>query len=176
MVLAETVATELVGRGDLLRPIDDEGRYAPFPFDVTWQVLQPARLARLDSHFARVAGHWPEAMMVLVRAGVGRAHTLAVSLAVSHLRRIDARLLVLMWHLADRWGKVRVDGVHVPFGLTHQTLGRLVGAQRPSVTTALNQLYRQGCVRRIEDGTWLLGGDPPAMLEKLRDEIAPAPA
>ncbi len=176
VVLEEALATELVGRGDLLRPADHDGQDAPVPFDVAWHVLKPARIAVLDRELARAVGRWPEAMEFLFRGAVRRAQTLAVVLAVSNLRRVDARLLVILWYLADRWGKVRPDGVNVPLELTHQTLGRLVGAQRPSVTTALKQLADEGSVTRADDGTWLLHGDPPATLERLRGQSATAPA
>lgn len=172
VVLGETVATELVGRGDILRPVDHDGEDAPVPFDIVWHVLEPTRIAILDSHFARVAGHWPETMEVLLRGAVGRAQSLAITLAVSHLRRVDVRLLVIMWYLADRWGKVRPDGVHVPLKLTHQTLGRLVGAQRPSVTTALKQLFDENRLSRTPERTWLLHGDPPDTLEHIRRDSA----
>lgn len=161
VVLGETVATELVGRGDVLRPADHDGQDAPVPFDVVWRVLEPTRIAVLDRGFARVIGHWPEAMEVLMAGAVRRAQALAIVLAVSHLRRVDVRLLVMMWYLADRWGKVRLDGVHVPLRLTHQTLGRLVGAQRPSVTTALKHLSDAGKLERRPDGSWLLYGEAP---------------
>src|SRR5919202_4976523 len=176
VVLGETLATELVGRGDVLRPIDHDGEDAPVPFDVVWRVLEPTQIAILDRQFARVIGHWPEAMEVLIRGAVRRAQSLAVVLAVSHLRRVDVRLLVIMWYLADRWGKVTPSGVHVPLRLTHQTLGRLVGAQRPSVTTALKQLAADGRLTRADDSTWLLHGDPPDTLERLREETAPSRA
>ncbi len=176
VVLEEALATELVGRGDLLRPADHDGQDAPVPFDVAWHVLKPARIAVLDRELARAVGRWPEAMEFLFRGAVRRAQTLAVVLAVSNLRRVDARLLVILWYLADRWGKVRPDGVNVPLELTHQTLGRLVGAQRPSVTTALKQLADEGSVTRADDGTWLLHGDPPDTLERLRGQSATAPA
>ena len=166
VVMSQRLATELVGRGEILRPADHDGEDAPVPFDVSWQVLEPVRIAILDREFARVAGHWPDVIEALVRAAVCRAQSLAVTLAVSHLRRIDARLLVTLWYLADRWGKVRPDGVLVPLNLTHQTLGRLIGAQRPSVTTALRQLTDEGEVARNHDGTWLLRGSPP--VERLR--------
>jgi hypothetical protein len=39
-------------------------------------------------------------------------------------------------------------------------LGQLVGARRPTVSTALAQLARDGRVRRRQDGTWLLVGEP----------------
>ncbi len=170
LVLGETIATELVGRCDVLRPADHDGQDAPIPFDVVWHVLKPARLAILDRPLARVIGHWPEVMEMIVRGSVRRAHTLAVILAASHLRRVDARLLVILWYLADRWGTVRRDGVNVPLALTHQLLGRLVGAQRPSVTTALTQLADDKKVTRADDGTWLLHGDPPETLTRLREQ------
>jgi CRP/FNR family transcriptional regulator, cyclic AMP receptor protein len=172
VVLGETLATELVGRGDVLRPADHDGEDAPVPFDIVWHVLEPTRIAILDRDFARVIGHWPEAMEVLMRGAVRRAQSLAVTLAVSHLRRVDTRLLIIMWYLADRWGKVTPHGVSVPLRLTHQTLGRLVGAQRPSVTTALKQLAEEGRLTRARDQTWLLHGEPPQTLERLREQRA----
>jgi CRP/FNR family cyclic AMP-dependent transcriptional regulator len=173
VVLGETLATELVGRGDILRPVDHDGQDAPVPFDIVWHVLEPTRIAILDRKFAGVIGRWPEAMEALMRGAVGRAQSLAVTLAVSHLRGVDVRLHVMMWYLADRWGKVTPEGVRVPLRLTHQTLGRLVGAQRPSVTTALKQLAEQGKLTRAPDQTWLLHGEPPETLERLRDEPRP---
>jgi len=170
VVLGETLATELVGRGDVLRPADHDGEEAPVPFDIVWHVLEPTRIAILDRDFARVIGHWPEAMEVLMRGAVSRAQSLAVTLAVSHLRRVDTRLLIIMWYLADRWGKVTPRGVSVPLRLTHQTLGRLVGAQRPSVTTALKQLAEEGRLTREPDQTWMLHGEAPETLERLREE------
>jgi CRP/FNR family transcriptional regulator, cyclic AMP receptor protein len=168
VALGETFASELVGHGDILRPADHDGEDAPVPFDVMWRVLEPTRIAVLDREFASVICHWPEAVEVVLRSAVRRAQTLAFTLAVSHTRRVDTRLHVLMWYLADRWGKVRADGVHVPLRLTHQTLGRLVGAQRPSVTSSLKQLATDGLLTRESDGTWLLHGDPPHTLERLR--------
>jgi hypothetical protein len=133
VVLGSTIATEIVGHGDLLRPADHDGENAPVPFAVQWTVLEPTRLAVLDRRFTAVVGHWPEVIEVIVRATMRRVHSMALHLAVCHLRRVDARLLVLLWHLADRWGTVQREGVHVPMRLTHQMLGRLVGAvgQRP---------------------------------------------
>ncbi|HEY6886353.1 MAG TPA: hypothetical protein VI300_01200, partial [Solirubrobacter sp.] len=40
-------------------------------------------------------------------------------------------------------------------------LAGMVGARRPSVTTALGQLISRGEVERRPDGGWLLLGDPP---------------
>lgn len=172
VVLGGTIATELVGRGDVLRPVDHDGAGAPVQFDVAWRVLQTTRILYLDRDFALAAGRWPEVIEEIVSSAVRRAQSLALHLAVSHLRRVDTRLLVLMWHMADRWGKVSREGVSVPLKLTHQMLGRLVGAQRPSVTTALKQLVDEGRLSRRPDGTWMLHGDPPETLAGLRESAA----
>jgi CRP/FNR family transcriptional regulator, cyclic AMP receptor protein len=166
VILDKPLATELVGRGDLLRPTDRDGEDAPIPFGVSWTVLHPAKVAVLDPVFARAVGQWPSAVDVVVRGACNRAHSLAITLAVSNLRRVDVRLLVLLWHLADRWGRVTPDGVVIPLKLTHETLARLVGAQRPSVTTALRQLEDEGRLRRTADRAWLLQGDPPDALAR----------
>jgi CRP/FNR family transcriptional regulator, cyclic AMP receptor protein len=166
VVLDRPLASELVGRGDLLRPGDRDGEGAPIPFEISWTVLHTARVAVLDPAFTRVLGQWPAAVEGVLRGAWNRAHSLAITLAVSNLRRVDLRLLVLLWHLADRWGRVTPDGVVVPLRLTHETLARLVGAQRPSVTTALRQLEEEGRLRRTADRAWLLQGEPPDALAR----------
>jgi CRP/FNR family transcriptional regulator, cyclic AMP receptor protein len=51
--------------------------------------------------------------------------------------------------------------VVVPLALTHRILGQLVGARRPTVSTALSELAERGELVRRPDGSWLLRGDPP---------------
>ena len=66
-----------------------------------------------------------------------RAQRLAITQAISQLNRVDRRLLALFWHLAERWGRVASDGIAVPLVLSHRLIGELVGARRPTVSTAL---------------------------------------
>ena len=77
-------------------------------------------------------------------------------LALSHVRRVDDRLMLLFWQLGRRWGRVSPEGVIIPFNLQHQLLATLIGAQRPSVTTRLGVLRDEGLLVRRADGTWLL--------------------
>jgi CRP-like cAMP-binding protein len=99
---------------------------------------------------------------MLARA-VRRARNLAVNMAIVHQARVDVRLHMLFWQLASRFGRVRGDGVIVPLRLTHALLAELVAARRPTVTSALSALAREGRIRALEDG-WLLSGDPPGEL------------
>jgi hypothetical protein len=87
---------------------------------------------------------------------------------------VEDRILVLLWHLADRWGRVRPEGVTVPVRLTHEMLGKLVGARRPSVTTAVNELIQREQIARADDGGWLLLGPPPGEVGGDGEEAAAA--
>lgn len=166
--LGETTTTELIGPGDILRPPDLEGGEPQFPAGIEFTVLEPARLALLDREVTAAVCRWQAIVTSIVTAATRRSFGLAELLALSHLRRVDARLIVLFWQLAYRFGRVQADGVSVPMRLTHETLGRVVGAQRPSVTTALNQLEAAGRLSRREGGGWLLHGEPPEDLERMR--------
>jgi CRP/FNR family transcriptional regulator, cyclic AMP receptor protein len=85
-----------------------------------------------------------------------------VTQAIAHITRVDERLLALLWLLAERWGRVVPGGVLVSLRLPHRTLAGMVGARRPSVTTALGQLMARGAIERRQDGAWVLRGGPPA--------------
>jgi len=159
IAFAGRTTTELLGAGDVLRPWEDDVQFDPLPFGVGWHVHEPTRLAVLDGRVALASARWPVIAAALSRRHVRRARSLAFQLAIAQLPRVDDRLLVLLWALAERWGRVSPQGVRLPLALPHRTLATLVGARRPSVTTALSGLARDGLVERTEDG-WLLHGDP----------------
>ena len=155
---------ELVGHGDVMRPWqwDDEGSHVRA--EVGWTVLETTRLAVLDHDLVKRIVAWPELGLELFNRGTRRAHHLAVALAIAHHQRIADRLLLTLWHLAERWGRVHPDGIVVPLPLGHQRLADLIGAQRQSVTTAMGDLTRSGAVSRRDTGDWVLHGEPPPQL------------
>src|SRR5918994_3919777 len=159
---------ELVGHGDVMRPWrwDDEGSHVRA--EIGWMVLEPTRLAVLDHDFVVRIVPWPQLGLELFNRGTRRAHHLAVALAIAHHQRVDHRLLLTLWHLAERWGRVASDGVLVPLPLSHQRLADLVGAHRPSVTTAMGDLTRSGALSRRDNGDWVLHGAPPEELRHHR--------
>ncbi len=162
-LLGRHATAELLGAGDLLRPWDHaDGGGSPIATAHAWKVLEPARLAVLDARFGAIAGRFPTVIACLVSRTLRRSQLLGLLLALSAMPRLDERLFALMWALADRWGRVGPDGTTVPLPLTHATLARLVGAQRPSVTSALKTLEDRGFLTRPADGTgWILPGEPP---------------
>jgi CRP/FNR family transcriptional regulator, cyclic AMP receptor protein len=163
VVVGDTVSTELLGPGDVVRPWQLGGDAELLRVDVRWNALCKLRLAVLDRRAAAALGHYPEINAVLIDRLSERAQRLAVSQAISQLHRVDVRLVSLLWHLAERWGRVSADGVVVPLALSHRVLGQLVGARRPTVSTALAQLARDDRVIRRGDGTWILRGEPEGL-------------
>jgi CRP/FNR family transcriptional regulator, cyclic AMP receptor protein len=158
------VSMELLGAEDLLRPWDDDVDLglSSVPKAVTWTVHEPLRMAVLDRGFAERVSPWPEIGAALIGRAVRRSRWLDGHLAILENPSVEARALLFLWHLADRWGRVSADGVHLPLRVTHHTLGRLVRAQRPSITRAVNDLARRGALSRSTDGTWILHGEPPS--------------
>lgn len=161
VIVADHVSAELLGPGDLLRPWQPASKTGLLPVEVVWSVLSPTLLAVLDRRFAAELARWPEVTAALFDRLSERSLRLATTQAISQLTRVDRRLRALFWHLAERWGRVSGDGVVVPLALTHRILGQLVGARRPTVSTALGELAERGELVRRPDGSWILRGSPP---------------
>jgi CRP/FNR family transcriptional regulator, cyclic AMP receptor protein len=157
---AHRTAGELLGPGDLLSP--DSGEPVEAPFGGYWRAIEEVRVAVLDARFARVASGLPEILPVLVAGQLRRAGTLSRQLVIVQSQSVEARVVVLLEHLAERWGRVTPDGVVLPSFLSHGTLSLLLGARRPSVTSAMVRLDQRGVVHRREDGRWLLPVGLPA--------------
>jgi len=166
---------ELLGDGDLLRPWQGEEGDPILSRTTGWRVLQPTRLAILDESVAECFALYPPLTGRLVARALERSRNLAVNVAIIHQARVHVRLHMLFWHLADRWGRVRSEGVVLPLQLTHSVLADLVAARRPTVTTSLSELSRQGLVTPHAGG-WLLSGEPPGELLEVQAVEIPVSA
>jgi CRP/FNR family transcriptional regulator, cyclic AMP receptor protein len=172
VVIGEATCAELLGGGDVLRPWTEvDSGIASIASESRWQVVMPTRLAVLNARFALQVCRWPDITAAIIDRAVQRARWLSFHLAVCHIVGVELRLLIVMWHFADRWGRVTADGVKLPLPLSHGLLAGIVGARRPTVSTALGALRSQGLVERVEDG-WMLHGDPPGELHELRARVA----
>jgi hypothetical protein len=163
---------ELLGAGDVLQPAQDDGGAATLVFAATWRVLAPLRLAVLDLAWMGRLAPYPEVMAALATRIMLRSRRLAALLAIVQHPRLEDRLRLLFWELADRHGRVTRDGVRLDLPLTHELLADLIGASRPSVSTALGRLERGGHLRRTEGGWLVLSAPPPTA----GDPVAPEDA
>jgi len=172
--LGERVATQLLGPGDVFDPwagsADDL-----LPRSVRWSAVAPATIAVLDGRFATAAQRWPELSRTVQTRLAALGERLAVHLAICQLPRVEQRVLALLWHLAERFGRVAPDGVVLGLRLTHRIIGELVGAQRPTVSLALTSLLEDGLVDRRDDGTLVLDAASRGTIAPTGIAAPPAP-
>jgi len=81
--LAHRTAAELLGPGDIIRPWQDDGQYARYPFSATFRLLDGLSLAALDLGFARRVAPVPEVLAALFGRAMERSRLLAGNLAVA---------------------------------------------------------------------------------------------
>jgi CRP-like cAMP-binding protein len=168
--VADRTITELLGAGDLLQPPgrhDDE----MVDRDTVWRALAPTRFALLDAEFAMRMRSWPQILNALFRRAERRSDDLDVMRAISCQPRLEVRLVLLLWHLAARWGRVEPSGLRLALPLTHRLLGQLAGAERPSISHALRRLSEAGIVTGTA-GDWHLHGSIETHLESLIERTA----
>jgi CRP/FNR family cyclic AMP-dependent transcriptional regulator len=156
VLVADTISAELIGPGDLIRGVGEASATALIAPTVKWDVLADARVALLDARFARIALRYPEVHAALLDRMLERVYRLSTAQAISQLNGVDRRLLALFWHLGERWGRIGADGLLVPLDLPHRVLAQLVGARRPTVSTALGRLAERGELRHRDDGVWVV--------------------
>jgi CRP/FNR family cyclic AMP-dependent transcriptional regulator len=159
--MAGRFGAEILSSGDLLQPAEHDGEGATLPFEATWRVLTPLRLAVLDLAWMARMSPFPEVFAEITRRVMLRSRRLASLQAIVQHHRLEPRLQLLFWELADRYGRVGPDGVRLELPLTHDLISHLVGAHRPSVSAALSRLEQAGQLRR-EGPSWVLLG-PPAL-------------
>jgi len=161
-------AGDLVGAGDLLRPWESDLDFTILPTDAAWQVLQPLSVALIDEAFVSRAARWPGVVSCLLARAVRRTRMVTLQFALAQRVRSEERLLLVLWELAQRWGKVTPEGVVLPIALRHHHLATLVASLRPSVTLGLQRLAARGLVQRRTDGYLLLGEPRDAWAELSR--------
>lgn len=157
--LGRRSSMDLAGPGDLVRPWDmpDDDLAVGVPLSVTWRALQETRCAVIDRAALASAGRFPLLIHALFHRGSDQTRAMALRLTVNQIARLEDRVLLTLWFLAQRWGRVTAEGLLVPWDLTHGMLASLVGARRPSVSKAIGNLTGDGRLARNQDG-WLLVG------------------
>jgi CRP/FNR family transcriptional regulator, cyclic AMP receptor protein len=156
--VSDQVALRLLGPGDIvsLRGAQRSMLLA----ESGYRAAVPTRIALLGNDLLLAARRWPRLVAGLQIRISEQSERLATQFVICQLPRVDQRLLALMWLLAESWGQVTSVGTTLPLGLTHDVLGELIGARRPTVTLALGELSGRGAIVR-QDGGWLLLEAPP---------------
>jgi hypothetical protein len=145
---------ELLGRGDVIYPACPPDERVVVSTS-SWRVEKTALLAVLDERFHRSVAPWPRLVVALHERSAIRSHSLLVRLAIADHPQIVRRVHLMLWHLADRWGRPEEDGVFLPLKLSRVTLADLVCSTRESVSRSIAELERRGQVRVRGNGYFL---------------------
>ena len=172
--IAGGVASDLLGPGDILSIAEADDVLVPVR--TRWTSCSHARVALIDDGALDVLERTPAIAGRLLLRAARQVNRLASLRGVSQLPRVEQRLLALFWLLAERWGRVTAEGVVVPIAVTHETLGRMVGARRPTVSLALKELAHDGSVERRTDGSWILDRSALDRLRPPELEVPPPDA
>jgi len=156
---------ELLGADDLMRPwTAASDTLSSIPAHARFDVVARTRIALLDRAFALRVAPWPEVAAALLDRAVERAHGLACRLAAGQPSRIDERVWMTLWQLADRWGTRRGDGVELAVpNLSHRVLAEMTGARRPTVSLAVRRLADAGLLTHRPRHGWTLRGAPESL-------------
>lgn len=156
-------SAELFGPGDIIRTWQAAGQAEILERVERWVALGQVSVALMDAQCAAALRRYPEVMAVVLDRVNARAERLGLAQAISQITGVEVRVEALLWHVAERWGRVGADGVIVSLPLSHRMLGSLIGARRPTVSSAVARLAEQQRVIRRADGTWLLTAPAPPL-------------
>jgi hypothetical protein len=157
IALGEHVAFELLTPGDVLLLTAAEPDDLDLAGRVTLTALDPAELIVLGTPFIHAAARWPSLLTNLHRRLEAQRQRLAIQGLAVHQPRAEDRLLLTLWILANRCGRVTPEGTVLPLSLSHEVLGRLAAARRPTITLALRTLESTERVKRGPNGYLTLG-------------------
>lgn len=160
--LATRSALELLTAGDVLAPTLDRTEQDLARAVSRYLAHGPVAVAVLGARFRVASLRWPEIGDDLNDRLAQQTHRASAHVAMLHQSRVEDRIALLFADLGERCGRMTTEGIVIDINLTHDVLGRLVGAQRPTVTLALQNLAGTGSLRRVETGRWLIPRDPAA--------------
>jgi CRP/FNR family transcriptional regulator, cyclic AMP receptor protein len=159
VTLGRGCSVELLGSDDVLLPWREE--CASFSRS-EWQVVDRTRLAVLDLRPGSPLSRSPAAATFIANRAIDRSRMLSLQSAIMSIVGVEERLRALLWALAERWGAVVAEGVELEVNVPQSVLAEMVGARRPTVSQALGALCDRGHLVAVEQGRWVLLGDPPS--------------
>jgi CRP/FNR family transcriptional regulator, cyclic AMP receptor protein len=157
---------ELLGPGDVLNLPVLHGR-PQLGSEIALTATNELHLVSLGESFTRSAARWPCLLAEVHRRLEAQRERLAVQAAIAHLPLAEHRVLLILRHLADRWGQSTEEGSVIPIALTHDDLGQLAAARRSTTTLAVASLEREACLHRRADGAWLLTHEAEVRVQQI---------
>ena len=122
--------------------------FDPGPRSTTATAVAPTDLLSLEhTQLMSFIETHPALAKDMLRALAQRLRRTNVALADLVFSDVPGRVAKALLDLADRFGSVTDDGVHVPHDLTQEELAQLVGASRETVNKSLAEFVSRGWIR-----------------------------
>jgi hypothetical protein len=103
---------EVLGKGDLINPWHLETDTS-LQERVSVQVIQNGCVAVLDGRFAEQMSPWPEVFAALMRRQIMRTRRMVLQACILSQSRVDERLELMLWRLAEQFGRMTREGLLV---------------------------------------------------------------
>lgn len=145
----------LIGPGALV-PVERQADWMP-PISSHVKAATETRIVMLGKALLVAAQRWPWVVVCLHERMLEQSARLTKQLAISQMPRVEERVVAMLKLLAESWGRVTPAGIRLQLSFTHETLGGLIGARRPTVSLAFKALADRNAVTRC-DGGWLISG------------------
>jgi CRP/FNR family transcriptional regulator, cyclic AMP receptor protein len=146
---------EVLGQGDVINPWL-LGSETTLQEQISVHVMQSGAVALLDGSFAVRMRPWPEVFAALMRRQVMRTRRMVLQASILSRPRVDERLELMLWRLADQFGSMTREGLLVRLPFTHLELAEMIAARRSTVTLAVGRLLAEDRIRRPARNQWLL--------------------
>lgn len=163
---------EVLGKGDVLNPWRLPSD-TPLQEQVKLSVTQSGYVAVLDRRFVVQMTPWPEVFAALMRRQIMRTRRMILQACILSRSRVDERLELMLWRLAEQFGITTREGIHVRLPLTHRQLAEMIAARRSTVTLAVSRLVAEDRVRRPGRNEWLLPHHELARLSSWESDVGP---
>ncbi len=160
--------TAILGSGDMVCACDLQGPQGSMPDARGVLALTNAELIAVDHRLLASCLRWPALGRALLETLTARLRVSSLALALHQSPRVEERLWLALWQLADRFGRVSPSGAVVTLPrVTHSLLAEVVAARRPSVTSAMKRLSDSGLIEVTGRHRWLLRQQPEEGLRTL---------
>lgn len=153
--LVDRRSLELLGSGDVVQAPSESG-WPQLGDGTALTAITDSLAFELGPSFIRAAARWPGVLAAIIRRIDAQRERLAVQGLTAHVPRAEHRLLLVLWHLAARMGRVTGQGTVIPLQLSHDLIGQLIAARRSTATLAISRLEEDGLLARRRDGAWVI--------------------
>jgi CRP/FNR family cyclic AMP-dependent transcriptional regulator len=164
--LAGRRVAEILGAGDVAGPVDAVECTLSDASAVRWRGLSDVQVALIPRDLLAAAGRWPALIAELLGRAPARLQRAGAVQTILALPRVEDCLLLRLWDLAERWGRVTPDGVHVELRLSRAALAALTAAHEATISHAVLRLERRGHAYRRSAG-WTVTRSGAAAVDEL---------